>query len=89
MVRLSAILQQWGERRPQAKDLRYPPEFPPGPERDAAEMREEAKPTLFKARDWYVRTVFQSWNTYHGKRRQSRWRLPKTISSRYRRPRRR
>ena len=68
MVRLSALLQQWGQRRPQAKDLRYPPEFPPGPERDDAEVREEAKPTLFKARDWYVRTVFQSWNTYHGKK---------------------
>lgn len=68
MVRLSTLLQQWGERRPQAKDLRYPSEFPPGTERDAAETREEKKVTLFKARDWYIRTVFQSWNKFHGRK---------------------
>lgn len=68
MVRLAELTQRWGERRPQAKELRYPPEFPSGPARNAAAQREEKKHSILKARDWFVRTLFLSWNRYHGKK---------------------
>jgi len=68
MVRLAELTQHWGERRPQAKEIRYPPEFPPGPERNAATQREDKKHPILKARDWIVRTIFLSWNKYHGKK---------------------
>ncbi|TSC59949.1 MAG: hypothetical protein Greene041662_334 [Candidatus Peregrinibacteria bacterium Greene0416_62] len=67
-VRFSQLLQQWGVRRPQAKDLRYPSEFPPGSERNIAQERELKKNPLLRANDWFMRRFFGSWNVYHGKK---------------------
>ncbi|MBM3228145.1 hypothetical protein FJZ27_04805 [Candidatus Peribacteria bacterium] len=67
-VQFTQLMQRWGERRPQAKSLRYPNEFPPGEERDEAVEAEEKKSPLLRARDWFMRGFFRSWNIYHGKK---------------------
>lgn len=68
VVRFAQLLEHWGDRRPQAKDLRYPSEFPPGPDRMVAEQRENKKSSLMRANDWLRRNLFHSWNLYHGKK---------------------
>jgi hypothetical protein len=55
-------------RRPQAKHLRYPSEFPPGGERTASQERAVKKPSITNAYEWFMRTFFKSWNVYHGKK---------------------
>jgi hypothetical protein len=68
IVRYTQLLQQWGVRRPQAKHLRYPNEFPPGGERTASQERTLSKPPLVRVSDWIMRMFFSSWNVYHGKK---------------------
>ncbi len=68
VVRYTQLLQQWGVRRPQAKYLRYPNEFPPGGERTASQERTLAKNPILLAYNWFMRTFASSWNVYHGKK---------------------
>lgn len=68
MVRFVDLLKQWGERRPNERPLRYPSEFPPGDEREAAKEREQNKPSLIRAGEWFLRTFFFSWNRFHAQR---------------------
>lgn len=67
-VRFAGVVQRWGARRPQAKALRYPSEFPPGPDRIAAENRENKKTPIERAKDWYLRNFFLSWNVTQSKK---------------------
>jgi hypothetical protein len=67
-VQFSQLIQEWGSRRPQAKELRYPSEFPPGEERDEARAAEAKKSPVQRSYEWFMRTFFRSWNIYHGKK---------------------
>ncbi len=68
IVRYTQLLQQWGIRRPQAKYLRYPNEFPPGGERTASQERTLSKMPIVFAYEWFMRMFSSSWNIYHGKK---------------------
>lgn len=61
-LRFLRWIRRWGEIRPQADELKYPSEFPPGREREEATEREEEMGPLERILRWMLRIYYRVWS---------------------------